>query len=503
MHILDLPFEILMLVFEWLDSWDLLRCAVVCGRWKDLALDAKWRGNLIDWVNLLQLLGPVERCKEDEYRWVTKPSINDAIMSTGWQRLDVLRKKITRLRVGIQLVSEDLEYIKTLQHATDSPYDAFFPNLRQLNVWFRGRSAYQYGFLAGESLQQFNLNWLFRGLGQTTTDWAGALESVALRSPMVKHIKAFESDSPFIDYGKFSRLRTLDHGGDLGVLSWIQICAGCPLLEEVKISQSQVRPFDETGIVSGPDTQELPALRNLDIRHGLITSYILRTTNMPQLRELDVGMYEFDALEVHYLLSRVRRRSPLLETLTLGGNSLEWDRFSSFSGLRDLTLFGQLNSCTTEDVEHIIEGLPNLARLGIASNVFCDRRKPPFTTAILETLAMRCQLDKLRIPLNALETSWESETPTPTAKFDRLIKLRLDHLHIKVNALVPFAKYLAQMCPTVDRFKPTLIHPHEAEPELEPSSMLTQEEWENGRVMEDVFLDAQMKYRSSGGSDRS
>ncbi|KAG8907910.1 hypothetical protein FRC01_007544 [Tulasnella sp. 417] len=511
-HILDLPVEVFALVLKLLASRDLLRCAIVCSRWRDLALDVKWKEHLVDWYDLLQVLGPIEPCDDDdsEYRWVTKHStIEDGVASAGWRRLNELRKKITRLQIGTHLGQKDIDYLRNIHRAVETPHHPFCPKLRELEVTFDEPQHYMYDFLAGGSLQQFKLNLTSIDMEGHTRIFQVAIQSIALGSPMVERITILRSDSPFINYGKFSRLRILSHGGDFSVTSWIQLCAGCPLLEDVNIWWIQDELDDDAAIVTGPQAQTLPVLRVLSIgtiENGEFASYIIRTTNMPQLRELNVDLRELGSEEAEELLSLVRKRSPWLTTLHVNYRSLGLGSFALFGQLRDLELYGTLGSWTTEDLDRIFGSLLNLTRLLIASSGDddVDRTKPAFTPAILESIATRCRLYQLEIPLNALEIPWASEPPSPTAKFDRLGVLALDPLHIEPNAMGPFAKYLAQLCPTVNRFETLPLHPHGASSETESPWELTEEERTNMRVMQNLFFEAQKECEVSGsGAEES
>ncbi|KIO21484.1 hypothetical protein M407DRAFT_28938 [Tulasnella calospora MUT 4182] len=507
MHILDLPVEIFVPVLKLLASGDLLRCATVCSQWRDLTLDVKWRDHLVHWVDLLRVLGLVERSEEGgrQYHWVPEHcSIEDAIAGTGWRRLNELRKKISRLRIASRLMSEDIDYMLKLQHVVESPHRAFCPNLRELELSFGDLQPYEYDFLAGGSLRQFKLSWTSETEMRTRL-FAGTMERVALRSPMIEHISVHRSDFALIDYGKFSNLRTLNHGGHFSATSWIKLCAGCPLLEDVNIWWIQGDLVDEEAIAEGPQMQQLPLLRILHIeimrdRGRVLSPYILRTTNMPQLRVLKVDLRQLGSEEADGLLSRVRSRSPLITTLRVHGHTLEWGSFAWFGKLRQLDLYGRLSSWKIEDLERIIANLPNLAQLYIASNPDggIDRSRPAFTPAIVETIARRCQLGELRIPLNALETPWMPEPPTTTAKFGKLVGLTLDPLHIEAKAVEPFAKYLAQLCPNVIHFEAALRHPQEIGQELELPRHPTGEEIGNGWVMKTLFFDAQRKDHVSG-----
>ncbi|KIO21483.1 hypothetical protein M407DRAFT_28937 [Tulasnella calospora MUT 4182] len=201
------------------------------------------------------------------YRWITKhSSIEDAVASAGWQRLNELRKRITRLQVEAHFVSEDIEYLRSLQHAVESPNHAFCPNLRQLDVYYDKRLPCKYDFLTGGSLRQFKLHWDPRDVKKHEGVFEGALNTVALLSPMVQQLEVPRLNSSFIDYGKFAKLRILDHSGDFSAKSWIQLCAECPLLENVKIGWTRNKLADERAIIAlGPQMQELPALHVLHI----------------------------------------------------------------------------------------------------------------------------------------------------------------------------------------------------------------------------------------------
>ncbi|KAG8891495.1 hypothetical protein FRC01_014665, partial [Tulasnella sp. 417] len=377
--------------------------------------------------------------------------------------------------------------------------------LRELEVLFDDQpQPYGYDLLTGGSLRQFKLDRRINLMMED--DFGGVFEAtlsnLALRSPLVEHISVLNSDSPFIDYGKFSNLRTLEHIGTFTVASWMEICARCTLLEDFSISWIKDDLVGEDTITAtGPQIQELPVLRVLSISSmyepdGVVSSHILRTTNMPQLRELKMDLYKLGSVEADGLMSLLSRRCPLLTMLQVISPRLEWGRLALFSGLRDLELQGELSSWTTEHLESIIGGLPNLRQLsirGLYGGV--DRSKPAFTPTILEAIAKTCQLRRLQIPLNALEIPWMQEPPAPTAKFAGLMHLSLGPLHIEADAVEPFAKYLAQLCPTINSFEPIPIHPQEAGSEHWNSNrfpfFLTDEEETRKKMMQTLYFNAQ------------
>lgn len=406
----------------------------------------------------------------------------------------------------MHLTLEDINYMRSIHNAVESPEQAFCPKLRELEVRFANLQPYEYHFLAGGSLRKFKLTWTPSNRNGLVEVYQGVIRGLASQSPMIEHITVFRSDSAFTNYGEFHKLRTLDHGGDFSVGSWIQLCEGCPLLEEVHIwwIQEDSELPDEDLIASAQDMQELAALRVLSlatIENGRFTSYILRTTNMPQLTKLEVNLEPLTSAEGDGLLSLSRRRSPLLTTLNLHAHTLDWVSLSLFGNLRDLEIYGTLGSWTTEHLERIIRNLPDLTRLVIAVSTEngIDRTKPAFTPAILEMIATRSRLDHLEIPLNALGVPWVSEPQTPTAEFDGLTALALDPLHIDPNAKEYFAKYLAQLCPTVESFETMPLHPHGVWSDDEPPWEITEEERKNMRVIENLFFDAQEEYIRSLG----
>ncbi|KAG9042357.1 hypothetical protein FS837_010962 [Tulasnella sp. UAMH 9824] len=401
---------------------------------------------------------------------------------------------------------EDINYLRSMHSAVESPDQAFCPKLRELEVRFDDLQPYEYDFLAGGLLRNFKLIWTPPNRNGLVEVFQGAMRGLALRSPMIEHITAFRSDSAFTDYGEFHKLRTLDHGGDFSVGSWLQLCEGCPLLEEVHIwwIQKDSELPDQSLIASAPGIRELAALRVLSIAtiaNGMFTDYILQTTNMPQLTGLEVNLVPLTSVEGDRLLALVRRRSPSLTTLKVHAHTLEWVSFALFGNLHDLELYGTLGSWTEEHLERIFGNLPNLTRLVIAASTEdgVDRTRPAFTPVILEMIATRCRLDQLEIPLNALGVPWASEPQTPTAKFDGLTVLALDPLHIDPNAKEQFAKYLAQLCPTVEDFETMPLHPRAIWSDTEPPWELTEEERKNMQVMENLFFDAQGEYIRSLG----
>lgn len=510
-HVLDLPVEVFDLILKLLASRDLLCCATVCSKWRDMALDVKWKEHLVDWGYLLRVLGPLEPCDDDpkEYRWVTQHPISDAIASTGWRRLNELRKKITRLRVEIHLDPDDTDYLQNIHHALEPPHHAFFPKLRELKISFHLPQPHEYDLLAGGSLRSLRVDRALPYRYDAVEVVGDAMESLALRSPMVEHIKVWASHSPFIDYGKFSKLRTLSHSGYFSVESWVNLCEGCPLLEDVRIRVAHEKLLGKEAIAIGPQMQQLPTLHILNvetIEDKVFIPYILQTTRMPQLRELTVNTLELRSAEADRLFSLLWRRSPLLTALEVHGRRLNWGGLASFRKLRDLDLYGRIGSWRTEHVERIITNLPDLRRLVIMSpqdELDVDRTKPPFTLAVLEAIAMQLQLHRLDIPLNALEIPWMSEPPTPAAKFGELVEFSFGPLHIEPSAMQPFAQYLAQLCPSAEDFESFIVHPHSTWQEMEVHVDLTREEITNKRRMESLFFDAQKERRVSDGAPGS
>ncbi|KAG9042358.1 hypothetical protein FS837_010963 [Tulasnella sp. UAMH 9824] len=368
MDILGLPVDVFVLILKFLESRGLLCCATVCSQWRDLALDIKWREHVVDWAYLLQALGPRKPCfDEDQDRWEPKhSSIKEAIASPGWRRLNELRKKVTRLRIETHLVSEDIDYLLKLHHAEEPPHHTFCPQLRELEVNVGDLESYEYDFIAGASLQQFRLNWV-NDTGRPTRLVADTVENIALRSPMVEHLK---------------------------------LCTGCLLLEDLTVWWKQCELVEEEAGAVGSQVQQLPVLHILRIgtpgdQDGALKSYILQNTHMPQLRELTVD------------------------------------------------------------------------------------------------LQMLVSLHQLRIPLNTLEISWMSEPPTPATKFDRLVELTLDPLHVKTNEVRPLAEYLALLCPVVKHFETTPVHPYETLPGQSLPWYSTEEEQSNKEVMRTRFFEAQ------------
>ncbi|KAG8913408.1 hypothetical protein FRC01_004559 [Tulasnella sp. 417] len=505
-HILDLPVEVFVLILNLLWREDLLRCATVCSKWRDLALDVRWKEHSVGWDDLLRILGPLQSRRDEggEYHLITRHlSVKDAIASVGWRRLDDLRKKITLLRIKTYLRADDIDYLENIHRALGPPHQAFFPKLRELVVCFQGSQPYEYDFLAGESLRCFRLDQIRSTRDRPEGDSRGILKTLATRSPMVEHIQVWSSDSPFINYGRFSNLRTLYHSGDFSVASWINLCTDCLLLEDVTLQKLQENLVDRETIALGPQLHQFPPLQILDIEsieNKVLNSYILRTTNMPQLTELKVDTRQLISAEADGLISLLGSRSPFLTTLQVYGYKLEWAAFASFSRLRDLELRGRIRSWKAEHVERIVASLPDLDRLSIMSEeeLDLDRTKPAFTLATLEKIAMRSRLSVLDIPLNALKIPWTSYPPSVTAKFGILVELGLEPVHIEPSAIEPFAKYLAQLCPKVEDFDALVLHPDPVEEAMEFPSDRTKEERTNKRVIETLFFDIRKEYEVSG-----
>ncbi|KIO21485.1 hypothetical protein M407DRAFT_28939 [Tulasnella calospora MUT 4182] len=387
----------------------------------------------------------------------------------------------------------DIDYVIKLHRAVESPHNAFCPNLRQLDVTLSYQPRpYPYDFLVGGSLVELKLS---MGPGSPPEPVTSAMERVALRCPQVEHINALDFNSWSFNYGIFPNLRILHHEGCLSAASWMQLGAGCPLLEQVAIRWMQEKKVD-SGARFGQNALALPALRVLSIvgpEGGELGSYILRTTTMPVLKELDVELCKQVSAHADTLFSLTSRRSPLLEKLIVRGHMSEWGVFASFTGLRSLELFGYLTSFTAEHVTGVIGNIPDITRLSIGSlyNIAIDPAKPYFTPILLQTIAERChQLSELEIPLNALSSTWYLKSPSPVTAFKRLATLALIPLHIEPLrlAMEPFAKYLAQVCPTVERFETVLIHPDESGRVVDTPRPLTDGERCNSDLMEELFF---------------
>lgn len=384
----------------------------------------------------------------------------------------------------------------SLQHSIEAADQPFCPNLRRLDVKIVPQSQpYPYDFLAGQSLIKIKIRWTPEDHGPLKV-MVDAVEGVALRSPMVEHIDISLSDSHFIDYGKFSRLRTLIHEGDFSMKSLSQLCKGCPLLEIARLWWMEAALVDDETAYSEPQEMLVfPALQDLNIAdsaYGAPSLRILRCTKLPQLRELEADVGEQGFAETNMLFEHIRRQSPLLDTLTVTAERLEWGNLASFTGLRVLELLGDVSSFTTEHVARIIGNIPNLARLSISSDSsvydIIDRSSVVFTPAFLESIAKQCHhLSDLELPLNTLIVSWTSEPPTPPCKFEKLKALALNPLHIVPGAMEPVAKYLSRLFPSVKTFETVLLHPDETGRVTIDS--LTEEEISNTAEMERLFFD--------------
>ncbi|KAG8911963.1 hypothetical protein FRC01_005375, partial [Tulasnella sp. 417] len=476
MHLQNLPVEVFVRILRLLESRDLLRCATVCSRWKDFALDVKWKEHGVELVDMLRALGPIRQYSADGTIFAFKTlysSIEHAVASPGWRRLNELRKKITRLRVGQSIALIDIQYLMDIQALIEPPHRPFCPNLQQLQVELGLQSQpYAYASLAGDSLASFDLTW-YPIVHSPRRLMASAMQMVALRSPMIQHIEASVSDSPFINYGLFPNLRILAHEGEFSMKSWAQLCTGCPVLEVVQLQwRGSMLADEDQSIYLVQDIQTPLALEVLEVSDGLDgvpSLYILQNTNMPQLRRLDVVLERQGSPETNTMLfSNIRSHSPLLEALTVTGERLDWG----------------------EIILTIAESLPNMDSLRISSSdEGLDRTRNAFTPALLESIVKRChQLSDLAVPLDTLSTPWTSEPPTLTCKFTRLESLILDPLHAAPWAVEPVAQYLAQLCPSVDDFDSYVVHPDENGVESGRPNYPTKEEKRSIAEMERLFF---------------
>ncbi|KAG8994426.1 hypothetical protein FRB90_000433, partial [Tulasnella sp. 427] len=201
-----LPIEIFILVLSILDSKHLLQCALVCKRWRDLALDVKWKEHVVELADLLRGLGPAPSNRSHE-------ETERAVASPGWLRVNKLRKMITKLKVSSSPPTH-ITYIQHLQNAVESPGQPFCPNLRSIKLYRRLSQPDTYDFLLGHSLQDFTLCFDSTSGEHLRTVVINALGKLAVRSPRVESIAAYSSNTVF-DFGVFSKLRVLSYGGNL------------------------------------------------------------------------------------------------------------------------------------------------------------------------------------------------------------------------------------------------------------------------------------------------
>ncbi|KAG8994427.1 hypothetical protein FRB90_000434 [Tulasnella sp. 427] len=455
MQLDNLPVEVFGLILRTLDSKHLLHCALVCKRWRDLALDVKWQEHVVGLADLLRGLGPAPSNRSHE-------ETERAVASPGWLRVNKLRKMITKLKVSSSPPTH-ISYLQHLQSAVEPPGQPFCPNLRSIELDRMLPQPDLYDFLVGASLQILILRHQSSSRTYLQTVVTKTLKKIAGRSPRVEDILAYSSSSAF-DFGVFPKLRVLTYGGNVSVASWNQLCAGCPLLERVNIwPPGRVQAAeDETGL-SHPPAPTLPILQNF----------------------VNIGKAEGGAL-----LSLLRYRNPSMTRLKLKGDALNLATLGFFTQLRNLQLRAPLNTITIECLERIIKGNPHLIRLTI-SYTTDTRIRPKLNPSLLETVAQACNdISVIRIPLDTLDTPWALEENIPLEQFKRLCELVLNPLHIQPNAIKPFARYLARLCPTLDSFDTSIMHPGRGQGIIN-SEELTHEEVESSALMEDLFYEAQ------------
>ncbi|KAG8989655.1 hypothetical protein FRB90_002137 [Tulasnella sp. 427] len=481
MQLDNLPVEVFGLILRTLDSKHLLHCALVCERWRDLALDVKWKEHVVELADLVRGLGPApsnRSCEETER----------ALASPWWLRVNRLRKMITKLKVSSSPPTH-ITYLQHLQSAVEPPGQAFCPNLRSIELDRMLPQPDLYDFLVGASLQNLILRHQSSSRTHLQTVVTNTLKKIAGRSPRVEDVLAYSSSSVF-DFGVFPKLRVLTYGGNVSVASWNQLCAGCPLLERVNIwppGRAQAAE-DETGL-SDPPAPTLPFLQSLDmdsIKHSSLVTYIMRMTHMSALTELAVDFVNIGKAEGNALLSLLRDRNPSMTRLMLKGDTLNLATLGFFTQLRNLQLRAPLNTFTIECLERIIKSNPHLIRLTISYSTD-TRIRPKLNPSLLETVAQACNdISVIRIPLDTLDTPWTLEESIPLERFKRLCDLVL----IQPDAMEPFARYLARLCPTLDSFETSIMHPGRGQGTID-SEELTHEEVENSALMEDLFYEAQ------------
>ncbi|KAG8994430.1 hypothetical protein FRB90_000437 [Tulasnella sp. 427] len=235
-----------------------------------------------------------------------------------------------------------------------------------------------------------------------------------------------------------------------------------------------MQPEEETG-PSDLQTPTLPVLQSLEIGSiklaGLIT-YIVKRTHMPALVELAVNLVNIDKVEGETLLSLLRDRNPSMKKLQLTGDALNLTTRGFFTQLRDLELCAPIDTYTSGCLERIIKSNPQMTRL-VTYNTTEPRTRPTLNTSFLETVAQACVREK-----------------TPPAQLKGLKDLVLDPLHIQPDAMAPFARYLTRLCPVLDTFETTTLHPGR-EGTFVPEA-LTREEYDSSKRMENLVYEALM-----------
>ncbi|KAG9017983.1 hypothetical protein FRB90_012758, partial [Tulasnella sp. 427] len=266
------------------------------------------------------------------------------------------------------------------------------------------------------------------------------------------------------------------------------LCAGCPLLEHAHIwrPRRRMQPVEETE-PSDPQTPTLPVLQTLDIdsmKLASLVTYIMRKTHMPALTELEVDLANIGKAEGDALLSLLRSRYSSMTRLKLMGGALNLDILGFFTQLRDLEICVPLDAFTSKCLERIVKSNPHITRL-VMYYAAQTRSRPKIASSLLGTVAQACDgISGIRIPLDTLDFPWVTQEKTPLAQVKRLKDLALDRLHIQPDAMTPFARYLARLCPVLETFQTIILHPG-LEGILVPEA-LTQEEYVNSNRMENL-----------------
>ncbi|KAG8989657.1 hypothetical protein FRB90_002139 [Tulasnella sp. 427] len=254
-----------------------------------------------------------------------------------------------------------------------------------------------------------------------------------------------------------------------------------------------MQPVEETG-PSDPQTPTLPVLQSLEIdsiKLAILITYIVTRTHMPALVELAVNLVNITKVEGEALLSLLQDRNPSMKKLQLTGDALNLTTRGFFTQLRDLELCAPIDTYTSECLERIIKSNPQMTRL-VTYNTTQPRTRPTLNTSFLETVAQACvDMLEIRVPLDTLDFPWAAEEKTPPAQLERLKDLVLDPLHIQPDAMAPFARYLTRLCPVLETFETTTLHPGLG-PGIPTPEAPTQEEVDNSKLMENLVYEAQV-----------
>ncbi|KAG8985585.1 hypothetical protein FRB90_004613 [Tulasnella sp. 427] len=151
--------ELRVTIFRFLQSSDLIKCAQVCRKWKDDALDVRWRFCAVGLRELMGKLAPMEEEEgENEYgdfcvvsglpslgrrscdpepwtvAWWSIPQTSVAELGEDrWKDFLRLTAKVHIFSISTFLLH--LDSVKLLKELLDSYGGPLFPNIRRFEIW--------------------------------------------------------------------------------------------------------------------------------------------------------------------------------------------------------------------------------------------------------------------------------------------------------------------------------------------------------------------------------